>query len=93
MSKTTLNDMVDGVDPGRIIEDPMDYIDFAARYHGDPDFRNAAVADPVAALRSEGIAVADGVEVRLLSSEEGVLHIVLPPLAAGQESGDDSGGR
>ena len=93
MSKTTLRDTVDGVHAGRIFEDPMDYIDFAARYHGDPDFRKAAALDPAAALRLEGVAVADGVEVRLLSSEEGVLHIVLPPRAAGQESGDDSSGR
>ena len=71
----------------------MDYIDFAARYHGDPEFRKDADADPAAALRSEGVSVADEVEVRLLSSEESVLHIVLPPRAAGQESGDDSGRR
>ena len=71
-----------------MIEDPMDYIDFAARFHGDPDFRNAVVSDPPAALRSAGIAIPEGVDVRLLSSDESVLHIVLPP--AGQGSGDDS---
>ena len=93
MSDPIKNDQAAVAGTGGIIEDPLDYIDFSARYHGDPAFRKAADADPAAVLRSHGVAVPDDVKVRLLLSDEGVLHLVLPPRASGGESGDDVGGR
>ena len=80
---------------GSIIEEESaDYMDFVAKYHGDAAFKKTVDTDPAAALRSEGIPVPDDVEVRLLSSEENVLHIVLPPpSAAGKKPGAGSGGR
>ena len=81
MSSAT-DDTPDTGGTGRIIEDPMDYIDFMAKYHGDPDFRKTVDADPAAALRSEGVAVQDGVDVKLLPTGENLFHIVLPAPSA-----------
>ena len=73
---------------GGVIEDPMDYIDFVAKYHGDAAFRKTVDADPAAALRSEGVEVKDGVDVKLVPSGENLFHIVLPPPRAHKDSGD-----
>lgn len=54
------------------------FIDFVAKYQGDAEFRAQVDLDPAAALRSEGFAVPDGTEVRLLQSTDDDLHIVLP---------------
>ena len=93
MSSTDMEKLVNEAGSGRIFDDARDFIDFAARYHGDESFRNAVIADPAAALRSEGVAVPDGVAVRLLSSDTGVLHVVLPPRTDPQEPADGFGNR
>ena len=56
----------------------MDYIDFVSKYHGDETFRKTVDDDPAGTLRSEGLAVPKGVKVKLLSTDENTLHIVLP---------------
>ena len=83
MSDTLLDDLANNPGAGGIIEDPLDYIDFAAKYHGDAAFRETVDADPAAALRSEGQTIADDVQVRLLTSDQHVIHIVLPAPDAG----------
>ena len=66
---------------GNIIGDQMDYIDFVAKYHGDESFKKAADSDAAETLRSEGLAVPEGVKVNLLASDAKVMHLVLPPLS------------
>ena len=84
MSVNPMDDLVNEPDPGGIMKDPLDYIDFAARYHGDAEFRSRVDADPAAALRAQGLAIPDDVAVKLVPSDGNVVHIVLPPPTTGR---------
>ena len=64
--------------PGSVRADDLTYIDFVAKYWGDPEFKARVDADPAAALRAEGFEVPEGAEVELLESTGNKLHIVLP---------------
>lgn len=44
----------------------------------DHTFRRRLLADPVAALKAQGIAVADGVELRILEDTDALRHLVIP---------------
>ena len=67
-----------GITSGSPERDQQLYVDFVAKYQGDPDYREWVDKDPVGALRAEGLQVPDGIEVKLLSSAEDAVHIVLP---------------
>ena len=63
---------------GSIRVDRLTYIDFVAKYWGDPEFRKRVDQDPAAVLRKEGFDVPDGTAVTLLQSDSDRLHVVLP---------------
>lgn len=67
-----------GITSGSPERDQQLYVDFVAKYQGDPAYREWVDKDPVGALRAEGLQVPDGVEVTLLPSTEDAMHIVLP---------------
>ena len=67
-----------GITSGSVARDRQLYVDFIAKYQGDPSFREWADMDPAAALRAEGLQVPEGLKVNLLSSTEDTMHIVLP---------------
>ena len=67
-----------GITSGSVERDRQLYVDFVAKYQGDPAFREWVDMDPVGALRAEGLQVPEGVKVKLLSSTEDAMHIVLP---------------
>ena len=67
-----------GITSGSPERDQQLYVDFVAKYQGDPIYREWVDRDPVGALRAEGLQVPDGVEVKLLSSTGDAMHVVLP---------------
>lgn len=67
-----------GITSGSPERDRQLYVDFVAKYQGDPVYREWVDMDPVGALRAEGLQVPEGVEVKLLSSTGDVMHLVLP---------------
>ena len=67
-----------GITSGSVERDRQLYVDFVAKYQGDPVFREWVDMDPAGALRAEGLKVPEGVKVKLLSSAEDALHFVLP---------------
>ena len=71
---------------GKLIDDPMDYIDFVAKYHGDDTFKKKVDENPAVAMRSEGLSVPTGVKVKLLPTDENVFHIVLPAASKDKNS-------
>jgi hypothetical protein len=46
---------------------------------GDPEFKRQFIADPVGILRSEGIALPDGIEVRVVENTANEFTFVIPP--------------
>ena len=67
-----------GITSGSVERDRQIYVDFVAKYQGDPAFREWVDMDPASALRAEGLRVPEGLKVKLLSSAEDAMHIVLP---------------
>lgn len=67
-----------GITSGSPERDQQIYVDFVAKYLGDPSFRAWADVDTAAALRAEGLQVPEGVDVELLPSASNVMHVVLP---------------
>ena len=67
-----------GITSGSHERDQQLYVDFVAKYQGDPVYREWADKDPVGALRAEGLQVPEGVEIRLLPSTGDAMHVVLP---------------
>ena len=51
-----------------------------ARAWADEDFKRALLADPKAALRSQGIEVPEDVTLHVFENSEKVFHLVLPKL-------------
>ena len=45
----------------------------------DPDFRAKLRAEPAAVLAEQGVAVASGIDLRLVENSDRVYHVVLPP--------------
>jgi hypothetical protein len=44
----------------------------------DPEFKRRLFADPVSALKAEGVTLPEGVRVRVVEDTEKTLHLVLP---------------
>ena len=72
-----------GITSGSVERDRQLYVDFIAKYHGDPTFREWVDMDPAAALRAEGLQVREGLKVTLVSSAEDTVHVVLPARSEG----------
>jgi hypothetical protein len=53
-----------------------------ARAWSDEAFKQRLLADPVSALRKEGIGVVDGVKLRVVENTIDVIYFVLPPKPA-----------
>jgi hypothetical protein len=51
----------------------------------DEGFKQMLLADPAAALKQEGIAVPEGVQVKAVENTAKLFHLVLPPKPAGEE--------
>lgn len=57
------------------------YIEFVAKYRGDPEFKARVDQDPARVLREEGFDVPDGVEVKLVEPDAERLHLFIPGAA------------
>ena len=55
----------------------------------DPAFKAELIANPAAALKSEGIDVPDGMAVTVLENTDKQFHLVLPPVLSDELSEDD----
>jgi hypothetical protein len=55
----------------------------------DDGFKQMLLADPAAALKQEGIAVPDGVQVKAVENTDKVFHLVLPPKPTSDELSED----
>ena len=67
-----------GITSGSPERDEELYVDFVAKYWGDPAYREWVDRDPAGALRAEGLRVPHGVEVNLLPASDNDMHVVLP---------------
>ena len=54
------------------------YMDFVARYYGDPEFRARADQDPTAAAKAAGMDIPEGAQVKLWFNADDRTHIVIP---------------
>ena len=63
----------------------MAYAKVVARAWSDPTFKQQLMADPRAVLTAEGVAVAQGVTIRVVENTSNVLHLVLPAKPADHE--------
>ncbi len=54
------------------------YLDFIARYYGDPDYRERVDQDPTAAARAAGVEIPEGARVKLSFNTDDRIHIVIP---------------
>jgi hypothetical protein len=59
-----------------------------AKAWADEEFKQMLLADPAAALKQEGIAVPEGVQVKVVENTDNVFHLVLPPKQASDELSD-----
>jgi hypothetical protein len=51
----------------------------------DEEFKQMLLTDPAAALKQEGIAVPDGVQIKAVENTDKVFHLVLPPKPSSDE--------
>jgi hypothetical protein len=63
-----MNDMALLERPDRVI----------AKAWADEDFKSALLADPRAALRTQGIEIPEGITVRVVENSDNVINLVLP---------------
>jgi hypothetical protein len=61
-----------------------------AKAWSDPAFKAKLLADPHAALKELGVAVAAGKTVRVVENADTHLHLVLPPKPSGPLSADEA---
>lgn len=54
----------------------------------DPAFRRQLVGDPAATLRSAGVALPDGVSVKVVEDTDTLVHVVLPALVPAGATSD-----
>lgn len=79
MADDLLSERIKDLTPEKLEHDQKIYADIVAKYYGDPDFKAAVDADPTGVLKSEGLDIPEGTNVRLLFNSDKLLHIVLPP--------------
>ena len=65
-----------------------------AKAWADEAFKQRLLADPAAVLKAEGLAVPEGVELRLVENTDKVVHLTLPakPAELSDEQLDDVAG-
>lgn len=54
------------------------YAQVIARAWADEGFKSRLLAEPAQVLREQGLAVPEGVEVRIVENTEKIVHFVLP---------------
>jgi hypothetical protein len=65
----------------RTMTDASDpYAAVMAQVVGDPVFRMRLMADPVATLKAAGVAIPDGVAVRVVENTDTLVRLVLPAI-------------
>ncbi|MBT9099086.1 NHLP leader peptide family RiPP precursor [Methylovulum psychrotolerans] len=68
------------------------YSQIVARCWADAEFKAKLMGDPIATLTAEGIAVPEGLELRVLENTATTVNLVLPsPPAEGELSDEDLG--
>jgi hypothetical protein len=65
---------------------------FIAKAWRDPAFKAELIANPVAALKAEGINVPDGVRVVVADNTDKPLHLVLPQMPTDELDTSDNPG-
>jgi len=72
------NNWVDNLSKEQFEEGQRVFSEIVAKYYGDPDFKAKVDADPTGTLRSEGMQIPDGTNVKLLFNTDKLIHVVLP---------------
>jgi Nitrile hydratase, alpha chain len=57
------------------------YARVVAQAWTDDSFKRRLLSDPAATLRTEGIEVPDGIEIRVVENTDTVIHFVLPAMS------------
>ncbi|ASF46664.1 NHLP leader peptide family RiPP precursor [Methylovulum psychrotolerans] len=70
-------------------EQMQQYSQIVAKCWADAEFKAKLIADPKATLAAEGIAVPDGIELRVLENTATVVNLVLPPPPTEGELSDE----
>ncbi|MDO9104399.1 MAG: NHLP leader peptide family RiPP precursor [Methylovulum sp.] len=70
-------------------EQMQQYSQIVAKCWADAEFKAKLMAEPKATLAAEGIAVPDGVELRVLENTATTINLVLPPPPAEGELSDE----
>jgi hypothetical protein len=70
-------------------EQMQQYSQIVAKCWADATFKAQLIADPKAALAAEGIAVPEGIELRVLENTPTTVNLVLPPPPAEGELSDE----
>jgi hypothetical protein len=65
------------------------YAAVMAQAAGDPAFRMRLMADPVATMRAAGIAIPDGVTVKVVENTDTLMHLVLPAVGVHELTDQD----
>jgi len=72
-------------------EQTQQYSQIVAKCWADTAFKAQLIADPKATLAAEGIAVPEGIELRVLENTATTFNLVLPPAPEGELSDEDLG--
>lgn len=67
-----------------------EWVDFIARYYGDAEFAKKVDANPTEELRTAGVKIPEGKQVRLMKNSDTTTHYVLPssPVSSVEELSD-----
>jgi len=57
-----------------------------AKAWADEDFKAKLLADPMTALKENGLAIPEDVELRVVENTDKIVYLILPPEQAGQLS-------
>lgn len=71
-------------------EQMRQYSQIVAKCWADSDFKARLLADPNAALAAEGIAVPEGMELRIVENTPSLTYIVLPEIPQESELTDEA---
>jgi hypothetical protein len=65
------------------------YAAVMAQADNDPAFRQLLIADPVATMKAAGMAIPDGVAVKVVENTDTVMHLVLPAVGTHELTDQD----
>ncbi|MDO9104404.1 MAG: NHLP leader peptide family RiPP precursor [Methylovulum sp.] len=70
-------------------EQTQQYSQIVAKCWADAEFKAKLMADPIATLTAEGIAIPEGIELRVLENTATTINLVLPPPPVEGELSDE----